>query len=150
MGSSTKYRSDAVMTFDMDPNESKKPLEGIAAWQYTSCGSICGYDGNIDLDIIYRDIQNTTAGGFVPGTYTVTASAIRIRKEAGTGYEQKMAKETAGGSANMYGRAVYKKGSTMEVSEIIRIKDDEIWGRTVDGYVALMFGGKKYVESIRD
>ena len=37
-----------------------------------------------------------------------------------------------------------------EVSEIIRIKADEIWGRTVDGYVALMFGGEKYVESVRD
>ena len=61
-----------------------------------------------------------------------------------------MAKETLGSAANMYGRAVYKKGSTIEVSEIIRIKADEIWGRTVDGYVALMFGGKKYVESIRD
>ncbi len=122
------YRSDAVMPFDMDPDESKKPLEGIVAWQYTSHGRVCGYDGDIDLDVIYREIQNNTSGGFLPGTYTVTASAIRIRKGAGTGYVQKMAKETVGGAANMYGRAVYKKGSTIEVSEIIRIKADEIWG----------------------
>lgn len=140
------YRSDVVMPFDLDPNESKKPLDGIVAWQYTSHGRICGYDGDIDLDIICRDIQNNTSGGFLPGTYTVTAYAIRIRKGSGTEYEQKMAKETAGGVANMYGRAVYKKGSTIEVSEIISIKADEIWGRTVDGYVALMHAGIRYVK----
>jgi hypothetical protein len=29
MGSSTKYRSATVMPFDMDPDESKKPREGL-------------------------------------------------------------------------------------------------------------------------
>ncbi len=50
------YRSDAVMSLNMDTDQSKKPLDGIVAWQYTSHGSVDGYNGNIDLDIIYREI----------------------------------------------------------------------------------------------
>ena len=39
-----------------------------------------------------------------------------------------------------------KKGTTIEVQEIITISAGETWGRTVDGYVALKYGGNWYVE----
>jgi hypothetical protein len=83
--------------------------------------------------------------GDVIARYTVTASAIKIRKGAGTSYAQKIAKECVSAQSNVLGMAVYRKGSTIEVLEIITISEDEAWGRTVDGYVALKHGGKSYV-----
>lgn len=83
---------------------------------------------------------------FSKGFYTVTASAIKIRDGAGTSYRHKDAKETIGAQANPLGKAVYKKDAIIEVSEIIKKSDEEIWGRTVDGYVALMYSGGWYVK----
>jgi hypothetical protein len=72
---------------------------------------------------------------------------------AGTGYRHKDAKEAVGAQANPLGKAVYKKGTVIEVSEIIKKSDKEIWGRTADGYVALvcisMYDRNRYVKYIR-
>lgn len=78
--------------------------------------------------------------------YTVTASAIKIREGAGTNYAQKFAKDCVSAQGNLLGKAVYRKGRNIEVFEIIEKSRDEIWGRTADGYVALRYGGKTYVE----
>ncbi|MCR5156184.1 MAG: glucosaminidase domain-containing protein, partial [Butyrivibrio sp.] len=69
--------------------------------------------------------------------YTVTASAIKVREGAGTSFRQKEAKETVGAQSNILGKAVYRKGTSIDVKELITISAGEIWGRTVDGYVAL-------------
>lgn len=50
------YKSSTVMPFNEDPDQSKKPMADIVGWQYTSTGAISGYNGNLDLDIIYKDI----------------------------------------------------------------------------------------------
>jgi hypothetical protein len=50
-----------------------------------------------------------------------------------------------GAQQNPLGKAVYKKGNIIEVSEVIKVSDKEYWGKTVDGYVALMFEGNKFV-----
>lgn len=83
--------------------------------------------------------------GDVLARYTVTASAIKIRKGAGISYSQKNVKDCVSAQSNILGMAVYRKGSTIEILEIITISADETWGRTVDGYVALKHGGKSYV-----
>ncbi len=96
-----------------------------------------------DLDAYDRKVLGVKDDGFKTGTYTVTASALKVREGAGTNYAQKDVKDTIGAQANVLGKAVYKKGTIIEVSEVINRYDD-IWGRTVDGYVALKYNGKKY------
>lgn len=99
-----------------------------------------------DLDVYDLKVLGVKEDGFKPGTYTVTASALKVRKGAGTNYAQKEAKDTIGAQSNVLGKAVYKKGAIIEISEVIRITDEEIWGKTVDGYVALVFDEKKYIK----
>lgn len=55
------YKGYDTMNISANPNESYKPLSGIVAWQYTSSGRfsspICsGNDGNVDLNIMYKDM----------------------------------------------------------------------------------------------
>lgn len=78
--------------------------------------------------------------------YTVTASAIKIREGAGTSFSQKNAKDCVSAQSNILGKAVYRRGTSIDVKELITISENEIWGRTVDGYVALMYEEKKYVQ----
>lgn len=82
----------------------------------------------------------------VTARYTVTASAIKIREGAGTNFAQKAAKECTSAQGNLFGLAVYRKGRTVEVFEVLEKSKDEIWGRTVDGYMALRYNGKSYVK----
>ena len=49
--------NDIVMPFHMDPDQGKKPMSNLVGWQYTSKGRINGYNGDLDFDIIYRDID---------------------------------------------------------------------------------------------
>lgn len=51
------YKSYTPMAFNEDPDQAYKPVNDIVGWQYTSSGKIGGYNGNLDLDIIYRDID---------------------------------------------------------------------------------------------
>lgn len=78
--------------------------------------------------------------------YTVTASAIKVREGAGTHFPQKNAKDCVSVQSNILGKAVYRKGTSIDVKELIKISENEIWGRTVDGYVALKYGGNWYVK----
>ena len=78
--------------------------------------------------------------------YTVTASAIKIREGAGTSFAQKNAKDCTIAQRNILGKAVYRKGTTIDVKELMTISVLEIWGRTEDGYVALKYGGNWYVD----
>ena len=84
--------------------------------------------------------------GFFNGAYMVTATAIKVRTGAGTHFFHKEAKDTVSAVANTLGKAVYTKGMIIEVAEVLKITDKEVWGRTVDGYVALMYDGKRYVK----
>ena len=52
---------DTIMSFSQDPNEAKKPMENLVGWQYTSKGRIDGYNGDLDFDLIYRDIEPVKA-----------------------------------------------------------------------------------------
>ena len=78
--------------------------------------------------------------------YTVTASAIKIREGAGTSFSQKNAKDCVSAQSNILGKAVYRRGTSIDVKELITISAGEVWGRTEDGDVALMYEGNKYVK----
>lgn len=101
------------------------------------------YIKQYSLDDYDRDVLGI---GTIPKRFTVTASAIKIREGAGTSFPQKVAKDCISAQGNILGKAVYRKGRTIEVKEIITISAGETWGRTVDGYVALKYGGNWYVE----
>ncbi len=88
-----------------------------------------------------------------PGTYVVTATAIKVREGAGTNFRQKAFSDMTASAQSQNreyepsGKAVYKKGTVFIAQEVIRISDQEFWAKTPSGYVALMFGGKAYVET---
>ena len=52
------YKSYTPMPFNEDPNQSYKPMPDIVGWQYTSSGQIGGYNGNLDMSVIYKDISS--------------------------------------------------------------------------------------------
>lgn len=49
------------MQFAEDPDQRFKPLENIWAWQYSSSGQVLGITGNVDLDIIYKELDTSTS-----------------------------------------------------------------------------------------
>lgn len=102
------------------------------------------YIKRYDLDDYDRDVLGLER---VVARYTVTASAIKIREGAGTNFSQKSAKDCTSAQGNILGKAVYRNGIVIEVFQIIEKSADEIWGRTVDGFVALKYAGKSYVET---
>lgn len=51
------YKGNNLMPFSVNPDQTKKPNPNLVGWQYTSKGKVDGYNGNLDLDIIYRDID---------------------------------------------------------------------------------------------
>lgn len=101
------------------------------------------YIKQYDLDDYDRDVLALER---VVARYTVTASAIKIREGAGTNFVQKASKDCVSAQSNILGKAVYRKGRNIEVLETIEKSADESWGRTVDGFVALKYGGKSYVQ----
>ena len=61
------YNGYDTMSIKTNPNERYKPLSDIVAWQYTSSGrfnpAICkGNEGNVDLNVIYKEIQSDKKG----------------------------------------------------------------------------------------
>ncbi len=50
------YLGNTPMQYVDDPDQHFKPMDGILAWQYTSSGQVMGITGNVDLNIIYRDL----------------------------------------------------------------------------------------------
>lgn len=56
------YLGDQVMYINSDLNEAKKPIVpgfNLLGWQYSSKGQIDGYNGNLDLSIMYQPIPQT-------------------------------------------------------------------------------------------
>lgn len=81
------YKGNTIMPFNMDPDQSKKPLDGIVGWQYTSHGNVNGYNGNIDLDIIYRDISSPmpAADKRIVARVKTMGSRLNVRKKPNNG-----------------------------------------------------------------
>lgn len=76
-----RYPSSMQMTFIEDPDQSKCPMDGILGWQYSSHGKIDGYGGNIDLDILYRDIESPVINKKnIKTTVKTRGSQLNVRK----------------------------------------------------------------------
>lgn len=55
-----QYASNTPMGFQPHPWQkgSYEPFKKITAHQYSSCGRLSGYPGNLDLDIFYGDVED--------------------------------------------------------------------------------------------
>jgi GH25 family lysozyme M1 (1,4-beta-N-acetylmuramidase) len=80
------YKGDAPMTFPENPDEKYKPIDNLVGWQYTSKGKMSGYNGDLDFDVIYRDIK---APGAAPkrimATVSTKGSKLNVRDYPKTG-----------------------------------------------------------------
>lgn len=58
------YNGYSKMGLSVSPNEQYNPKSTIGrdiyGWQYTSSGQVSGINGNVDLNIIYGDVQSST------------------------------------------------------------------------------------------
>lgn len=58
------YNGYSKMGLSVSPNEQYNPKlsigRNIYGWQYTSSGQVSGINGNVDLNIIYGDVQSST------------------------------------------------------------------------------------------
>lgn len=80
------YKSYTPMTFDEEPSQSYKPKQNLVGWQYTSSGQIANNNGNLDFDIIYRDIKSPDPIIKQVTTKVLTkGSKLNVRKEPRTG-----------------------------------------------------------------
>lgn len=65
------YNSYNPMDFSQDPNELYKPLNNIVGWQYSSSGKIpSAYNGNLDFDVLYKEIVPTVSNTIVVSPQT--------------------------------------------------------------------------------
>lgn len=80
---------------------------------------------------------------FIKGDVYITLEDMNIRNGAGLNFAIKKVKDiTADGkknvtSNNLNNNAVYKKGIKFTLQEVIKNKDNSVWGKTPSGYVCL-------------
>jgi uncharacterized protein YraI len=103
---------------------------------------------NITAKATTSTTVKSTAAVFKTGNYTLTSN-VKVRTGAGTSYAQKKYSElTANAKKNAVNQtyACLKSGTVVTVSEVKKISDKEYWGKIPSGWIALMYGGVKYVK----
>ncbi len=115
------YNGYDAMPIKENPNEKYKPLSDIVAWQYTSSGrfspAICkGNEGNVDLNVMYKDIQSEKKGD---DNVAVKIGSARIN-EKGTVTGGKAGDQT-GGEVSTQNWYLHSKGWV-----VIRPKDKTV------------------------
>ena len=74
------YKSYTPMLFSEDPSNNYKPMANLVGWQYTSSGQISGNNGNLDFDIIYRDISaSVTVNKSIITKVSTRGSRLNVR-----------------------------------------------------------------------
>lgn len=128
----------------------------VDIWQYTSKGKLNGINGNVDMNISYKDYSHSDDNNGNPindniydigKTYT-TQVDLNVRTGAGTNYRKKLYVElTKDGKNHAYKQltAVLKKG-TRVTCQAVFVKDNEIWLKIPSGYVCANYNGKEYIK----
>lgn len=75
------YAGDTVMPLQKDPDMSKNPKDNLVGWQYTSHGTVPGYNGSLDLNIIYRDISSPKPTIGVTTRVKTSGSRLNVRNK---------------------------------------------------------------------
>lgn len=115
------YNGYDAMSIKTNPNEKYKPIADVVAWQYTSSGrfspTICkGNEGNVDLNVMYKDIQSEKKGA---DKVAVKIGSARIN-EKGTVTGGKAGDQT-GGEVSTQNWYLHSKGWV-----VIRPKDKTV------------------------
>lgn len=86
---------------------------------------------------------------YTVGRNYVLNEDMKVRAGAGTGYAWKAYSQlTADGKRHAYAQnnyAVLRAGTTVTVQEVVRKSDTETWFRIPSGWVAAVYGGRKYI-----
>lgn len=118
------YKGDTTMPFNEDPDQSKRPFNDLVGWQYTSHGNVSGYNGNLDFDIIYRDISApATTPRKITTRVKTNGSKLNIRTYPKTG--------------DVVGK--YPNGTVIDILDIDYVKE---WYKVKEGWVS-----NEYVKS---
>ena len=111
------YRGDTSFSLREDPDQAKNPKDNLVGWQYTSKGCIPGYNGNLDLDIIYRDIKSPQS---IPKEIITTVitkgSRLNIRKVPKNG-------------------SIVGTYNNKTIVDILDVDYEKGWYRVAEGYV---------------
>lgn len=114
------YKGNTPMTFNEDPDQGKCPMINLIGWQYTSKGQVSGCNGDIDLDIIYRDIESvpTVVAKNITTTVRTKNGKLNIRKSPINGVVvDKLSKGTVVNVLDIdYSSGWYKIGDNRYVS----------------------------------
>lgn len=94
-------------------------------------------------------LAGSNSGNYTVGKNYRLNEDMKVRVGAGTGYAWKAYSQlTSDGKRHAYGQngyAVLKAGTTVTAMEIVRQSSTEIWMRIPSGWVAAVYGGRKYI-----
>ena len=125
------YNSYNKMSLSVNPNEQYNPKlsieRDIYGWQYTSSGRVPGINGNVDLSIIYGNVQSSTIPKpSVSVSETLITSIGKINTKSGN----LNIRSAPNSSSSKVGS--YKKGELVQL--IARTSNN--WYRTDKGYIS--------------
>lgn len=125
------YNGYNKMGLSVDPNEQYNPKSNIGkniyGWQYTSSGQVPGIAGNVDLNIIYGNVQSSTIPHpSVSISETLITSLGKINTKTGN-LNIRSAPNSSSAKVGSY-----KKGELVQL--IAKTPDN--WYRTDKGYIS--------------
>lgn len=125
------YNGYNKMGLSVDPNEQYNPKSNIGqniyGWQYTSSGQVPGITGNVDLNIIYGNVQSSTIPKpSISISETLITSLGKINTKSGN-----LNIRSAPNSSSAKNGS-YKKGELVQL--IAKTSDN--WYRTDKGYIS--------------
>lgn len=127
------YNSYQKMDVSTNPKEQYNPKTSVGreifAWQYTSSGQVPGVSGNVDLSMIYGDIQ---ASSNTPATSpaTISETPVELLGKINTASANLNIRSAPNTSSPIVGS--YKKGILVQ----LKAKTATNWYRTDKGYIS--------------
>ena len=125
------YNGYNKMSLSVSPNEQYNPKSSIGrniyGWQYTSSGQAPGINGNVDLNIIYGNVQSSIVTK--PST-AISETSVTLLGKINTKSGNLNIRSTPNSSSAKVGS--YKKG---ELVQLIA-KTSTNWYRTDKGYIS--------------
>lgn len=125
------YNGYNKMSLSVSPNEQYNPKlsigKNIYGWQYTSSGQVSGINGNVDLNIIYGDVQSSTLP--MPPS-SISETLITLLGKINTKSGNLNIRSAPNSSSTKIGS--YKMGELVQL--IAKTSDN--WYRTDKGYIS--------------
>lgn len=124
------YNGYNTMSFSSNPNETYKPnidIE-IEGWQYTSSGKVAGITGNVDLNILYNNVKESTVTP--PPSISTSETLTEFLGKINTTSNNLNIRSEPSSNATKVGS--YKKGELVQIIS----KTSTGWYRTDKGYIS--------------